>query len=45
MKTALAIFAAIFALTVGASVALDAITTPASYAPAAQCGCILDEDQ
>jgi len=43
MKTTLAIFAAIFASTVVAAVALDAMTV--NPAPAAQCGCILDKDQ
>ncbi len=43
MKTTLATLAAIFALTVGASAALSAMTV--NPAPAAQCGCILDEDQ
>jgi hypothetical protein len=43
MKTALAIFAAIFVSTVVAAVALDALFPMST--PAAQCGCILDDDQ
>jgi len=43
MKTALALFAAIFVSTIVAAVALDAIFP--MPAPAAQCGCILDDDQ